>query len=100
MKLNVKAFALAGGILWGASMFILTWLGIWGYGSAEAAEIARSYYLGYAVTPIGSLIGAVYGFFDAGIGCAIFVLLYNKLAGSKQGWKPDSSTSPRDCNTW
>jgi hypothetical protein len=26
MKLNVKAFALAGGILWSASILILTWL--------------------------------------------------------------------------
>lgn len=79
MKLNVKAFALAGGILWSASIFILTWLGIWGYGSMDAATIAKSYYVGYSVTPLGSVIGAVYGFFDAGIGCLIFALLYNKL---------------------
>ena len=83
MKLNVKAFALAAGIFWSVCMFVLTWLGILGYGSAEAAEIARAYYLGYSVTPIGSLIGAVYGFFDAGIGFAVFALLYNKLAGEK-----------------
>jgi hypothetical protein len=31
-------------------------------------------------TPLGSLIGAVYGFFDAGIGCAVFAVLYNKFA--------------------
>ena len=79
MKLNVKAFALAGGILWGASLFILTWLGILGYGSEHAAALAKSYYIGYSVSPIGSLIGAVYGFFDAGIGCTLFALLYNKL---------------------
>ena len=81
MKLNVKAFALAGGILWGGSLFILTWLAIWGYGSQDAASIAKSYYIGYSMTPIGSLIGAVYGFFDAGIGVGIFALIYNKLTG-------------------
>ena len=81
MKLNVTAFALAGGILWGASLCLLTWLEIWGYGSANAASMAKSYYLGYTVSPLGSVIGAVYGFFDAGIACAIFSLIYNKLAG-------------------
>jgi hypothetical protein len=80
MKLNVKAFALAGGILWGASILILTWLEIAGYGDMIAAGIVRNYYIGYSLTPLGSLIGAVYGFFDAGIGCAVFALLYNKLA--------------------
>jgi hypothetical protein len=80
MKLNVKAFALAGGILWAASILILTWLEIAGYGDMIAAGIVRNYYIGYSLTPLGSLIGAVYGFFDAGIGCAVFALLYNKLA--------------------
>jgi len=81
MKLNVKAFALAGGILWGSSMFVLTWFSIWGYGSIEAASVAKSYYIGYTVSPVGSLLGAVYGFLDVGIGTAIFALLYNKLTG-------------------
>ncbi len=79
-KLNVKAFALSGGILWGASLFILTWLQIWGYGSITADTMAKAYYIGYSITPAGSLLGAVYGFFDAGIACAIFALIYNKLA--------------------
>ena len=81
MKLNVKAFAFAGGILWGASMFILTWLTMRGYGNIDAASIVKSYYIGYTVSPIGSVIGAIYGFFDAGICLAIFALIYNKLAG-------------------
>ena len=79
MKLNVKAFGLAGGILWSASMFVLTWLGISGYGSLNAAAIAKAYYVGYTVSPIGSIIGALYGFFDAGIGCVLFAMLYNKI---------------------
>jgi len=78
MKLDVKGFALAGGILWGASVFLITWMKIIGYGSA--LDVIKSYYIGYSVTPLGSIIGAVYGFFDFGIACAIFALLYNKLA--------------------
>ncbi len=81
MKLNVTAFAAAGGILWGASVFILTWLALWGYGNVDAASIAKAYYIGFTVSPVGSVIGAVYGFFDAGIACAIFALIYNKLTG-------------------
>ena len=80
-KLNVKAFALAGGILWSASIFVLTWLGVWNYGSNIGAAMVKSYYIGYTVSPVGSLIGAFYGFFDAGIACVIFALLYNKLSG-------------------
>jgi len=80
MKLNVWALAVAGGILWGASIFVLTWLDILGYGNANAALIVKSYYVGFTVSPVGSVIGAVYGFFDAGIACAIFALIYNKVA--------------------
>lgn len=80
MKLDVKAFGLAGGILWGVSVFVLTWLGIWGYGSPDAAAIARAYYVGFSVSPAGSIIGAVYGFFDAGIACVLFALIYNKIS--------------------
>lgn len=78
MKLDIKAFALSGGILWGLSMFIITWMNILGYGIAPV--IIKSYYIGYSTTPLGSLIGAFYGFCDAGIGCAIFALIYNKFA--------------------
>jgi len=81
MKLNVAAFAVAGGILWGASVCVLTWLALWGYGNVDTASIAKSYYIGFTVTPVGSVIGAIYGFFDAGIACAIFALIYNKLTG-------------------
>jgi len=81
-KLNVKAFALAGGILWSASMFILTWWVMMFMGdTGNPTLLGRMYYIGYSISPIGSVIGAIYGFFDAGIGCAIFAFLYNKFAG-------------------
>ena len=78
MKLKAVAFGLAGGVLWGLSIFILTWLKIAGYGADMT--LVKAYYIGYSVTPIGSVIGAVYGFFDAGIACLIFALLYNFFA--------------------
>ena len=81
MKLNVKAFALAGGILWGVSMFILTWwIMMFTGNTGDPTIVGKMYYIGYSISPLGSLIGAVYGFFDVGFACAIFALLYNKLA--------------------
>ncbi len=81
MKLNVKAFALAGGILWSLCVFILTWwIMMFTGNTGDPTIVGKMYYIGYSISPIGSVIGAVYGFFDAGICCAIFALLYNKLA--------------------
>ncbi|MFQ5893192.1 MAG: bacteriophage holin [Nitrospinota bacterium] len=73
MKLNVKAFALACGLLWGLGLFCLTWWMI------ETTFIGRIY-LGYRISPAGSVIGLAWGFFDALIGGAIFAWLYNRLA--------------------
>jgi len=79
-KLNVKAFGLACGILWGASMLVMgladtasTWGDSWG-------QVMASVYLGYTPTVIGSIIGAIWGFVDAGIGGMLLAWLYNKLA--------------------
>jgi hypothetical protein len=38
------------------------------------------FYIGYNVIPPGSVIGMVWGFFDAFIGGAIFAWLYNLLS--------------------
>ncbi|MBN2190278.1 MAG: hypothetical protein JW728_03610 [Candidatus Aureabacteria bacterium] len=85
MKLNVKAFALTGAILWALSMFILTWwLIMMGAEVENPTVIGKYYYVGYSISPVGSVIGALYGFVDAGIGCLVFALLYNALVGKKQ----------------
>ena len=81
MKLNVKAFALACGILWGVGLFFLTWWIIAFDGSTGQPTIIGQVYRGYNISPIGSVIGLVYGFFDALIGGAIFAWLYNLIAG-------------------
>lgn len=80
MKLNVKAFALACGIIWAFGVFFLTWWLIALEGTPGTCFLNRVY-KGYTMTPVGSLIGAVWGFFDAGIGGAVFAWLYNLLVG-------------------
>ena len=80
MKMNIKAFALTCGMLWAAGLFGLTWWLIAFGGSTGEHTFIGKVYLGYTVSPIGSVIGLVYAFFDALIGGAIFAWLYNKMA--------------------
>jgi hypothetical protein len=82
MKLNVKAFALACGLLWGIGCFFLTWWLIALEGTNASPTIINRIYPGYDITPIGSVIGMVWGFVDAGIGGLVFAWLYNLLSSN------------------
>jgi hypothetical protein len=84
MKLNVKAFALTCGIIWGLGLFFLTWWVIAFEGATGDPTIIGKLYRGYTISPVGSVIGLVYAFFDALIGGAIFAWLYNKIAGPQE----------------
>jgi hypothetical protein len=81
MKLNVKAFALAFGLWWGVGLFLLTWWLIAFEGASGDPTFIGRLYRGYTISPIGSVIGLVWAFFDGAIGGAIFAWLYNVLAG-------------------
>ncbi len=81
MKLNIKAFALACGILWGLGLFALTWWLIAFEGITNEVTMIGRLYRGYTISPIGSLLGLLYGFIDAFIGGAILAWLYNRIAG-------------------
>ena len=82
MKLNIKALALAGGIVWGLSIFLLPWwFLIFGHPGRILAKLG-GVYLGYSVTWYGSIIGLIWGFIDAFIVCAVFAWLYNKFSKS------------------
>ena len=60
-------------------MFLLAWW-LMLTGSADGPKtLIEKIYIGYSFTPIGSFIGAVYGFIDWGIAGAIFAWLYNKI---------------------
>jgi hypothetical protein len=80
MKLDVKAFALAAGLLWGGSVcFATLWLLARGYDGALISRLDH-FYVGYSYSYAGALIGLVWGFLDGAIGGALFAWLYNKLA--------------------
>lgn len=80
MKLNIKAFALTSGLIWGLGLFCLTWWIIAFDGATGEPTFIARLYRGYSITPAGSIIGLVWAFCDAAIGGAIFAWLYNLLA--------------------
>ncbi len=81
MKLNVRALALAGGVVWGLAILLLTyWFLIRGYEGHTLAQLSKVY-LGYSVTWYGAFVGLVWGFVDGFVGGALLAWLYNKFAG-------------------
>jgi len=80
MRLNVKAFALACGLIWGLGLFCLTWWIIAFDGATGEVTFIGRIYRGYAITPVGSIVGLVWALVDGLIGGAIFAWLYNAIA--------------------
>jgi len=77
MKINIKGFALACGVFGAIAMFVMTWWLL--LTDAVLMEFAwiGSIYLGYVISPMGSFIGAIWGFIDGLIAGALFAYLYN-----------------------
>ena len=77
--LSIRSVALTTGILGASAMFFLAWWLIV-IGNAEGpTTLFERVYIGYSFTPLGSVIGAVWGFVDWGIAGAIFAWLYNRI---------------------
>jgi len=77
--LSVRAFGITSAIFGAATMFFLAWwLILTGNAEGPTTLFERIYY-GYSFTPMGSVIGAAWGFVDWGIAGAIFAWLYNKI---------------------
>ena len=79
MKLNIKAFALAFGLIWGLGLFCLTWWIIAFDGATGETTIIGQVYRGFSISPLGSLIGLVWALADGAVGGAIFAWLYNSF---------------------
>ena len=80
MKLNVRAFAVAFSIWWGVGIFLGTWWVIAMSGATGEPTFLARLYIGYEISPLGSVIGLVWGVVDALIAGAIFAWLYNTIA--------------------
>ena len=62
MKLNVKAMAFTGAIVWGVGLFLLTWWIILFDGASTDEVFIGKVYRGYQLTPQGSFIGLLWKF--------------------------------------
>lgn len=82
MRLNVKAFALTCGILWGVLLFCITWWIILWDGPGVGVPFLGKIYRGYSITPLGSLFGLIWGLVDGLIIGLIFAWFYNLIARS------------------
>ena len=79
IKMSVRTLGLTLGIFWGASMFFLAWWMMFTGNAEGPITLLERIYIGYSFTPMGSVIGAVWGFVDGGIAGIIFAWLYNLI---------------------
>ena len=75
--MSIRALALTAGIFGASTMFLLAWWLILTGNAEGPITLFERIYIGYSFTPMGSVIGAVWGFVDFGIAGALFAWLYN-----------------------
>jgi len=80
MTFNIKAFALAFGLWWGAGVFFVTWWRIFTDTISGDPMMLELFYPWYSVTPLGSVIGFVWGFVCGAICGGVLAWLYNFLS--------------------
>ena len=77
--MSVRSVALTMAIFGAGTMFLLAWSLILTGNEEGPTTLFERIYIGYSYTPLGSVIGAAYGFVDFGIAGAIFAWLYNLI---------------------
>jgi hypothetical protein len=77
MKLNVLAFGLAGGLLWGLGVFCLTWWVMAFEGATHDLLVLGHIYRGFTISPLGSVIGLAWGLCDGFFCGLILAVVYN-----------------------
>jgi len=75
--MSVRALGLTAGIFGSFTMFFLAWWMILTGNAEGPTTLFERIYLGYSFTPVGSVIGALWGFIDFGIAGVIFAWVYN-----------------------
>lgn len=81
MKLDAKALGLTVGLLWGVTLFGMTWWMIAFDGASGEPTLIGRFYRGYSVSPVGSLIGLAWALPDGFIGGVLIAWVYNFFAG-------------------
>jgi len=84
MNLDPVRLGLAGGILTGVTIFVMTLLCLVSEYGKEFLGMISSIYPGFEVTLVGSLLGFVYGFIDGFVALFLLACIYNLLGPHKQ----------------
>ena len=77
--MSIRSVGLTMGIFGAASMFFLAWWLILTGNAEGPVTLFERIYIGYSFTPMGSVIGAAWGFVDFGIAGVLFAWLYNLI---------------------
>ena len=77
--MSIRSVGLTAGIFGAASMFFLAWWLIFTGNAEGPITLFERIYIGYSFTPMGSIIGAAWGFVDWGIAGVLFAWLYNLI---------------------
>ena len=77
--MSIQSAGLTACIFGATAMFLLAWW-LMLTGNAEGpVTLFERIYIGYSFTPMGSVIGAAWGFVDWGIAGTLFAWLYNLI---------------------
>ena len=79
MRLNVRASALSLGIIWGLLIFLFTWWLYFRQISVGQPTLVGKIYPYFTITPLGSLLGLMYGFINGLIVGGAFAWLNNRF---------------------
>ena len=77
--LNPKNFGVAIGIVCGLSAFIITWISIMTGHATLWLTLMEDAYPGYHISPLGSIVGLIYGLIKGFIWGGSVSWLYNRL---------------------
>ena len=77
--MSIRSVALTTGIFGATTMFLLAWWLILTGNAEGPVTLFERIYIGYSFTPMGSVIGAAWGFVEFGIAGALFAWLYNLI---------------------
>ena len=81
MRLNIKAFALTCGLVWGFGLFCISWWIIAFEGASTDPTFIGRIYRGYSLSATGSFIGLIWALIDGFVTGAVFAWLYNLIVG-------------------
>ena len=78
-KINPLKLGLAGGLLWGLILFIMTWISMYtGYAMFWLSQW-MDVYPGFDLSKTGVFLGLLYGFIHGFVGLFVLGWLYNRF---------------------